>query len=114
MSLPRTMPGVHREDLRGSTVTAYGRDMTPIARRVTLRWPAGQVSWQTPLAIEVNERGRVRRITISDATPRAILAMVLAEVALGLVLVVLWRALRARQTRTVISLTGRRRVAWTR
>ncbi len=111
MSLPRTMPGVHREDLRGSTVTAYGRDMTPIARRVTLRWPAGQVSWQTPLAIEVNERGRVRQIAIRDATPRAILAMVLAEVALG---VVIWRALRARQTRSIISLTGRRRAAWTR
>ncbi len=110
-ALHRALPHIHRENLRGSTITAHGREITPIARLLTVAWPGGRVWWQGPLAIEVSERGRLRRIPIRDVTPRAILAMALAEVALG---AVIWRALAHRKTTIGRSKTRRRRAAWTR
>jgi len=68
--------------------------------------------WQTPVAIEVHERGQLRRIPIRDATPRAILVMALAEVALG---ALIWRALMQRKMTIGRFKTSRRRTAsWTR
>jgi hypothetical protein len=111
MSPSRAMPSVHRESLRGSTIPAHDREITPIARLVTVAWPGGRVLWQTPVAIEVRERGQLRRIPIHDATPRAILVMALAEAVLG---ALIWRALTQRKMTIGRSKTSRRRTAWTR
>ncbi len=89
-------PRVRRESLRGSTVTRHSREITPIARQVTVTWPGGRVLWQTPTAVEVRERGRVRRIPIRDATSRLILTIALAELAAG---AALWWALVRRHPR---------------
>jgi hypothetical protein len=107
---------MRREDVRGNTVTAHGREITPIARQRTIAWPGGRAWRHTPLAVEVRERGLVRRIPIRDATPRAILMVALAEVAIG---ALIWRALARRKSavgRSRIFRTGRRRrrAAWTR
>jgi hypothetical protein len=102
MAPPRAVLRVRREDQRGSTVTIHGREITPIARLMTIAWPGGRMVRETPVAIEVNEQGWVRRIPIRDATPRAILAMALAEVALGAVIwwaLGYWKANRATANR---------------
>ncbi len=67
--------------------------------------------WQTPVAIEVHERGHMRRIPIRDATPRAIFVMVLAEAVLG---ALIWLALTQRKMTSGRSKTSRMRTAWTR
>jgi hypothetical protein len=87
------MPRVHREELRGRAITVQGSAITPIAQMVAIRWPGGQVAWQTPRAVEVREQGRIRRIPIRDTTARIMLAMILAECGLA---AVTWCALAQR------------------
>jgi hypothetical protein len=119
MSPTRAMPSVRRETIRGNTIAAHGREITPIARVVTLAWPGGRVVRKAPVAIEVHERGQTRRIPIRDATPRAFLALVLVEVVLG---AFIWRALMRRKMpmgrwgtfQGKQKMSRRRRVSWIR
>ena len=94
------MPGLHREDLRGTPRTLLDQTITPVARVVQLTWPGGRLEWHRPVAVEVARGDRVQRIPIRNATRRLVAGIVLAELALGgLVWWALQRSVYRRATR---------------
>lgn len=76
--------GVRLEQLRGAPRQAGDAVVTPIARRLTLRWPGGAWVYAWPAAIEVQtERGTrrariipVQRILLSALAGGALAALI--------------------------------------
>ena len=56
--------GVRMETLRGEPRQAGGAMVTPIARRLTLRWPGGGRVSARPSAVEIQTVSGVRRVRI--------------------------------------------------
>ncbi len=56
--------GVRMETLRGEPRQAGGATVTPIARRLTLRWPGGGRVSARPSAVEIQTERGVRRVRI--------------------------------------------------
>ena len=67
-----------REEQRGEVMSLYGRTIQPIARVTRVRWPGGVWEWHRPVAVEVREADRMRRIPIRDVSRLAIIALLAA------------------------------------
>ena len=63
-----TLLPVRREERRGEPMHLHGRTIQPIARVTRVRWPGGVWEWHRPVAVEVREGARVRRIAIRSAS----------------------------------------------
>jgi hypothetical protein len=76
--------GVRMETLRGAPRQAGGATVTPIARRLTLRWPGGGRVSIRPTAVEIQtERGtrRVRIMSFRRVAMAALAGITLAALA---------------------------------
>ena len=60
--------GFSTQTVAAPEVVVGGARVTPLAQVVSCRLPFGTFTWSHPTAVEVHERGEVRRIRVPDVT----------------------------------------------
>ena len=83
MQQAQKTPALQMIKTRGVPIGISGRQITPVARVISMRWPGGGFTWNRPVAIEVRQGGTVRRLPIHDMTTRVTLTIVLSGLALS-------------------------------
>ncbi len=84
------IPEWHISETRGKPFAAYGRQIIPVGRVVQISWPGGGFTWHRPVAVEVHQGDKIRRLPIYNATRRATAMVMLVGLAI-VVLVSAWR-----------------------
>ncbi|RIK53143.1 MAG: hypothetical protein DCC57_08820 [Chloroflexi bacterium] len=70
----------------GRPLEAGDITLTPVARRLLLRWPSGGFVWQYPVAVFVEQEGEEARVPIPDPTRMAWYALIAATLFVLLIL----------------------------
>ena len=65
--------------------------LTPVSRRLLLRWPAGGFVWQYPVAVLVEQDGEETHLPVPDPTRMAWYALIAATLLILLILALLSR-----------------------
>jgi hypothetical protein len=81
----------------GSPVTVGNLTVTPQSQALTVRWLAGGLVWNRPVAVLVEREGQTERIPIIDVT-RVVQAGLLG-LSLGLGIVTFFQGIRHRRNR---------------
>ncbi len=76
-------PGWYMSEMRGTPITAFSYQVTPIKRLVRIIWPGGGFVWHYPVAIEVQQGGIMRCMPIRNVTRRAMIAIFLTGLAIA-------------------------------
>lgn len=84
-------PGVAWQLRTGRPVEVEEITLTPVSRRLLLRWNGGGFVWQFPVAVLVEEEGEETHLPVPDVTRIAWLALVAATL-MTLVILALLRA----------------------
>ncbi len=63
---------------RHAPIQVGARRLTPVSRTIGLRLPWVGWAWHFPVAVEVEEAGRVTRLPIADPTRLAIVSLIVA------------------------------------
>ncbi|HEU0027074.1 MAG TPA: hypothetical protein VFQ25_08155 [Ktedonobacterales bacterium] len=91
--------GARLETLRGDSRQVGGATLTPIARRLAIRWPGGGWVYAWPSAIEIQTARGTRRARIIPVQRIALAALAgFALAALAGVVAQWWLGRRARDT----------------
>jgi hypothetical protein len=98
MQRSQRKPILHNSERRHKPLTTQGKEITPIDHVFQVSWPVGTFLWQRPVAIEVRQRNVVRRLSIPNATRRATVSIIMAELAI-VVLAASWMQLRNQRKR---------------
>lgn len=83
------------QTVSGSPIAVGDITVTPQSQALTVRWPAGGVVWNRPVAVLVERGGQTERIRIIDVT-RVVQAGLLG-LSLGLGMVTLFQGIRQRR-----------------
>lgn len=83
MQQAQKTPALQVIKTRGVPLDISGREITPVARIISLRWPGGGFTWNRPVAVEVRQGNTVRRLPVRDMTSRVTLTIVLSGLALA-------------------------------
>jgi hypothetical protein len=68
--------------------------ITPVARRLLLRWSHGGFVWQYPVAVLVEQEGEEKRLPIPDPTRMAWYALIAATLMTVIILALIHRRRR--------------------
>jgi Zn-dependent protease len=75
-------------ETKGQPIRSLGRQITPIGRVWHIQWPGGGLIWHHPIAVEVEQEGKTRRLPIYNVTRRVSLALLAGQIIT--ILIVLW------------------------
>jgi hypothetical protein len=92
--------GLRLETLRGGARQVGGATMTPIARRLTIRWPGGGWVYAWPTAIEIQTERGVRRARVMPVQRIALAALAGLALAAAAAAVAQWLLNRRPETET--------------
>jgi hypothetical protein len=68
-------PVIEWREARGSPMSIGDSTITPVARSLVVRWPAGGSVWSGPAAVLVERDGRTERIPIGNLNDRILWAI---------------------------------------
>jgi hypothetical protein len=85
MKLLPKMPGWPISETRGESITAFGRQITPIGRVFQVRLPRGGFTRHRPVAIEVREGDVLHRVPIPNITRRITTTLTLTGLAVAVI-----------------------------
>ena len=74
----------NRQTVAEAGVVVDGRRVTPLAQLTAIRFPVGGIVWSRPVAVEIEEHGRVERVAVLDTTRRVQLLLWSTAAAAGL------------------------------
>jgi hypothetical protein len=72
-----TRSGLVMTDNIHAPIQVGARTLTPLSRTIGLRLPWGGWAWHFPVAVDVEEEGRVTRLPIPDPTRTVVLTVIL-------------------------------------
>lgn len=88
-----------KQENRGDPVAAFGIHLIPIERIVHVNWPGGNVVWQRPVALEIQQGTCKERLPIVNMTRRIIASLALSGVLLIVIVALGERIYISRQRR---------------
>jgi hypothetical protein len=67
-----------KQEHRTAPIVAFGTHVIPIERIVHLNWPGGNITWQRPVALEIQQGASKKRLPITHVTSSTIAGLALA------------------------------------
>jgi hypothetical protein len=95
-------PAVQISEMRGKSITAFDKQITPVGGVFQVYWPGGGFTWHRPRAVEVRQGGTTHRLPIYDATLRAIASIALVGLAAVVLISLSMRWVRSRKRRRTL------------